>query len=175
MAYSNTYIRIHLIKNLDTKNGSCDDTVTIRKNFDTNEFELVYKDQNSGTPITHEVTGLYRARVLDYLYILFKNQALDEEAYKSVQLTLPALPCLIVSGDKLKDLYYRDHFLEAVGTGLDLLDNTESIKKIPSVRRSSFAYQAPAVNHNWSYETPVAQRSTAPGVRPQHLYFDDAF
>jgi len=169
MAYSDTSIRIHLINNDASKNG--DDTITIRKNFDTNEFDLVYRDQNNGEPITHQVSGLYRARVIDYLYMLFKNQALDEEGYKSVQLTLPALPRVIVSGDKFKDLYYREHFLEAVGTGLDLLDNTESLKVVPKVRRFSQPYAA--ADSQYSYETPLGRRSTAPGVRPQHLYFDD--
>ena len=174
MAYSDTSIRIHLINNEETKNG--DDVVVIRKNFDTNEFEITYRDQNNGDPITHEVTGLYRARVLEYLYTLFKNQSLDEEGYKSVQLTLPALPRMIVSGEKFKDLYYREHFLEAVGTGLDLLDTTSSIKKTPSARRSSFANPPPIRRYEWTtsdWETPLGRRSTAPGVRPQHLYFDD--
>lgn len=171
MPYSDTFVGIHLIHKDTSKNS--DDTITIRKNFETNEFDIMYRDQNNGQPITHEVTGLYRARVIDYLYMLFKNQALDEEGYASVQLTLPALPRVIVSGDKFKDLYYREHFLEAVGTGLDLLDNTENIKKVPSVRRFSQAYVAPP--SQYSYETPVSRRSTAPGVRPQHLYFDDAF
>lgn len=169
MAYSDTSVYIHLIHNDASKGG--DDTIRIRKNYETNEFEIIYRDQNNGEPITHQVTGLYRARVIDYLYMLFKNQALDEEGYKSVQLTLPALPRIIVSGDKFKDLYYREHFLEAVGSGLDLLDNTEAVKKVPSVRRFSQAYVAPA--SQYSYETPVGRRSTAPGVRPQHLYFDD--
>jgi hypothetical protein len=168
MAYSDTSISIHLIHSDAAKNA--DDKITIRKNFETNEFEVTYRDQNNGEPITHEVTGLYRARVLDYLYTLFKNQSLDEEGYKSIQLTLPALPRLIVSGDKFKDLYYREHFLEAVGTGLDLLDNTESVK-VPKVRRFSQPYAAAA--SQYSYETPLARRSTAPGVRPQHLYFDE--
>jgi hypothetical protein len=169
MAYSQTSIEIHLIN--DDASKKSDDLIRIRKNFETNEFEITYRDQNNGETITHEATGLYRQRVIEYLYILFKNQALDEEGYKSVQLTLPALPRLIVSGDKFKDLYYREHFLEAVETGLDLLDTTESIKKVPSVRRSSFQ---PVKQYDYSYETPVARRSTAPGVRPQHLYFDDA-
>ena len=168
MAYSDTSVRIHMIHCDASKNG--DDTVTIRKNFETNEFDIIYCDENNGEPITHEVSGLYRARVLDYLYILFKNQALDEEGYKSVQLTLPALPRLIVSGDKFKDLYYREHFLEAVSTGLDLLDNTESLK-VPKVRRFSQPYAAAA--SQYSYETPLGRRSTAPGARPQHLYFDE--
>jgi len=173
MAYSDTSIGIHLINN--DLSAKADDTILIRKNFETNEFEITYNDQNNGTPVTHKVTGLYRARVLDYLYMLFKNQSLDEEAYKSIQLTLPALPRMIVSGDKFKELYYREHFLEAVGTGLDLLDNTEKVKKVvPSVRRSSYVNLGASEPVNWSYHTP-ARRAPAPTVRPQHLYFDDSF
>lgn len=163
MAYSDTSVCINLIKNVSAKNG--DDVVTIRKNFDTNDFEIIYRDQNDGTPVVHHVSGLYRDRVIDYLYVLFKNQSLDDEGYTSVQLTLPALPRLIVSGEKFKDLYYREHFLEAVGTGLDLLDNTEAVKKAPSVRRFTSMNQL----YTQGYETPVARRSTA----PQHLFFDD--
>jgi hypothetical protein len=160
MAYSDTSIVIHLINN--TNQHTADDTVTIRKNLDTGDFEIVYKDQNSGSPIAHVLTGLYRARVMDYLYMLFKNQALDEEAYKNVQLTLPAMPRIIVSGDKFKDLYYREHFLELIGNSLDNLENASRKLKVPSVYRST-----------WGYQSPASRRSTAPGVVPQHLYFDD--
>jgi len=160
MAYSDTSIGIHLINN--DLSAKADDTILIRKNLAHGDFDITYKDQNNGSPITHVVNGLYRGRVMDYLYMLFKNQALDEEAYKSVQLTLPAMPRIIVSGDKFKDLYYREHFLEAVGNSLDLLENITNEKKVPSVRRES-----------WPYETPVSRRSTAPGVRPQHLFFDE--
>jgi hypothetical protein len=171
MAYSDTSVRIHLINDIDSKKG--DDTVDIRKNYETNEFDIVFRDQNGGNPVTHKVTGLYRARVIEYLYTLFKNQSLDEEGYSSIQLTMPALPRIIVSGDKFKDLYYREHFLEAVGTGLDLLDNTESVKKVvPSVRRSSYTNLGASEHDNWSYQTP-ARRAPAPTVRPQHLYFDE--
>jgi hypothetical protein len=160
MAYSDTSIVINLINNNSQHSG--DDTVTIRKNLDTGDFEIVYRDQNNGSPIVHNVTGLYRARVVDYLYMLFKNQALDEEGYKNVQLTLPAMPRIIVSGDKFKDLYYREHFLEVVSNSLDTMENVTTQKKFPSVRRET-----------WTYQTPVSRRSTAPGVLPQHLYFDD--
>lgn len=159
MAYSDTSICIYLI-NADSTRG--DDMVTIMKNLDLGDFEIVYKDKNDGSPITHVVRGLYRQRVLDYLYMLFKNQSLDEEAYMSIQVTLPAMPRIIVSGDKFKDLYYREHFLELIGNSLDTLENVYSKKKIPSVRRS-----------DWSYQTPVSRRSTAPGVVPQHLFFDE--
>ena len=163
MACSDTSICIYLINN-DSAHKA-DDIVIIRKNLDNGDFDITYKDQNNGSPVTHVVNGLYRARVIDYLYMLFKNQALDEEAYKSVQLTLPAMPRIIVSGDKFKDLYYREHFLEAVGNSLDMLENVSIQKKFPSVRRES-----------WVYETPApSRRSTAPGVRPQHLFFDENY
>jgi len=171
MSYSDTSIYIHLIHN--EKKALSDDTVKIIKNYETGDFEITFTDQNDGTPVVHKVYGLYRARVMDYLYMILKNQALDEEGYKSIQLTLPAMPRIIVAGEKLKDLYYREHFLEAVGTGLDLLDVTQNVKKVPSVRR--YSYAAPqSQQYDWSsYETPVGRRSTAAGARPQHLYFDD--
>jgi hypothetical protein len=159
MVYSDTSIVVYLI-NGDNKS---DDTVTIIKNLDLNDFEIVYKDQNDGTPITHVIRGLYRQRVVDYLYMLFKNQSLDEDAYSRVQVTIPAMPRMIVSGNKFKDLYYREHFIELIGNSLDTLENVYSKKKFPSVSRS-----------NWVYETPVSRRSTAPGVTPQHLFFDEA-
>ena len=160
MVYSDTSICIYLINNDSTQKA--DDMVIIRKNLTHGDFDITYKDQNNGSPVTHIVNGLYRSRVIDYLYMLFKNQALDEEAYKSVQLTLPAMPRIIVSGDKFKDLYYREHFLELVGNSLDLLENVTNEKKVPSVRRES-----------WGYQSPASRRSTAPGVLPQHLFFDD--
>jgi len=167
MTYSDTSVIIHLISNDNSSKG--DDVITIRKNLETGEFKLNYRDQNNGSPVVHNVDGLYRARVLEYIYTLFKNQSLDEEGYQSVQLTLPALPRVIVSGDKFKELYYRDHFLEAVGTGLDLLENTEAVKA-PKARRFTSVGDEPGY---YGFNTPVSRRSTAPGVRPQHLYFDE--
>lgn len=151
-------IMIHLINDDKSTNG--DDTIRIAKNYDTNEFDITYTDQNNGEPVTHLVTGLYRARVIDYLYILFKNQALDEQGYMSVQMTIPGMPRVIVSGDKFKDLYYREHFMEAVGSGLDLLENVTSKKK-------------KVYSYSNDYTTPVSRRSTANGVLPQHLFFDE--
>jgi hypothetical protein len=161
MAYSDTSICIYLINNDSSQKA--DDVVIIRKNLDNGDFDITYKDQNNGSPVTHVANGLYRARVIDYLYMLFKNQALDEEAYKSVQLTLPAMPRIIVSGDKFKDLYYREHFLEAVGNSLDMLENVSVKNKFQPVPRE-----------DWGYQSPASRRSTAPGVVPQHLFFDDA-
>jgi hypothetical protein len=41
---------------------------------------------------------------MNYLYILLKNQFLDEEGYQKLQLSLPAMPRMIVSGDKFKQV-----------------------------------------------------------------------
>jgi hypothetical protein len=161
MPYSDTSISFNLIN--DEGNYRMDDNIRIRKNYMTNEFDISYNDQNDGSPVTHKVSGLSRSRVLEYVYLLFKNQYIDDAGYKSIQITLPAMPRIIVSGDKFKQVYYREHFMEVLEMGLDLLENTTNVKQsIPRVHRS-----------NWIYETPVSNRSTAPGVRPQHLFFDE--
>jgi hypothetical protein len=160
MAYSDTSIYIHLIHN--EKNSLSDDTVKIVKNYETGDFDITFTDQNDGTLIVHKAFGLYRTRVLDYLYMLFKNQALDEEGYKSIQLTLPAMPRIIVAGEKMKDLYYREHFLELLGTSIDLLENVSNVKKA--------SYIAPV--YNGADEDIAYNYSTPRGPRPQHLFFD---
>ena len=162
MAYSDTCIHIHLIHNV--KNSSSDDIVKIVKNYETGDFDITFTDQNDGSPVVHKAFGLYRARVIDYLYMLLKNQALDEDGYKNLQLTLPAMPRIIVAGEKMKDLYYREHFLELLGTGLDLLDNVSNVHKkssnIPPV------YDGADEEVVYNYSTP------RPCGRPQHLFFD---
>jgi hypothetical protein len=161
MPYSDTSIMIHLINN--DKLHANDDTIRIRNNLDTNSFDITYVDQNGGSRITHNLSGLTHSCVLNYLYMLFKNQSLDEEGYKSVQLTLPALPRIIVSGEKFKDLYYREHFLMAIETGLEHIENVENVKlTVPSVHRTRY-----------TYETPVSRRSTAHASVPQHLKFEE--
>lgn len=152
MAYSTTTVQIVMIKE-----GASDDTITIRKDFSTNEFEILYVDDNDGTPVTHKATGLYRDRVLEYVYMVLKNQALDDEGYDSVQFTMPAMPRVIVPGSDFKDLYKREHFYELVGTGLDMLDNCEKVQKRAS---SSF-----------TLHTPMNRTTINPAVR--HLFFDE--
>ena len=141
MSYSDTSIQINLINSFHGE-GEKDDTIRIRKDLDLNEFELTYTDQNDGTPVIHLVTGMYRARVMEYLYMLLKNQALDEEGYSSIQVTVPAMPRVMISAEKMKDLYYREHFLDVIGTGLDLLDNVESLTKVQPLRRGSTAHHS---------------------------------
>ena len=124
MAYSDTVIDICLI---NTSNCKEDDKIRIRKNLEFGDYEVVYTDQNNGEPITFKSSSMYRARVLEYVYMLLKNQSLDEEGYLNIQVNLPSMPRVIVSGDKFKDVYYRDHFQELIGTGLDLLDTSEKV------------------------------------------------
>jgi hypothetical protein len=163
MAYSDTSIYIHLIHN--DKKALSDDTVKIVKNYETGDFDITFTDQNDGScPVVHKAHGLYRARVVDYLYMLFKNQALDEEGYKSIQLTPPAMPRIIVAGEKMKDLYYREHFLELLGTSLDLLENVSNVQKKAS-------YIAP-VYDGADDDVAYSNYTTPRGPRPQHLFFD---
>ena len=124
MAYSDTMIDICLI---NTSNWKEDDKIRIRKNLEFGDYEVVYIDQNNGEPITFKSSSMYRARVLEYIYMLLKNQSLDEQGYLNIQVNLPSMPRVIVSGDKFKDVYYRDHFQELIGTGLDLLDTSEKV------------------------------------------------
>jgi hypothetical protein len=161
MAYSDTCIHIHLIHNV--KISSSDDIVKIVKNYETGDFDVTFTDQNDGSPVVHKAIGLYRARVIDYLYMLLKNQALDEDGYKNLQLTLPAMPRIIVAGEKMKDLYYREHFLELLGTSLDLLDNVSNVPNKPSYLPPVYDGADDEVAYNYS---------TPRGPRPQHLFFD---
>jgi hypothetical protein len=62
------------------------------------------------------------------MYLLFKNQSLDEEAPCQVQVNLPSMPRVIVSGDKFQGLYYREHFSELIDSGLDFMDNSFKIR-----------------------------------------------
>ena len=134
-------ITLRLINGDDQKN---DAMVRIRKNLATNEFELTFTDPNmGGSKIVHVMSGLYRQKVLDYIYYLLKNQYLDEEGFESLQVDLPAMPTMIVSGSNIRDVYYREHFYELIGFGLDSLDTTT---KVAEKKPVSYRYnQTPVV------------------------------
>ena len=136
MAYSDTSISIHLLKNL--ANEKLDDTVRIVKNLEDSAFELTFKD--NGDPVTHKVYEMTRDTVCDYVYLLLKNLSLDEDGYQSIQISLPAMPRMIVSASKLKDTYYTEHFLEVIENSLSMLDKVEklSIKKPLEKKQSSY-------------------------------------
>ena len=107
--------------------SSTDDSMRIRKNFESGEFEMVYTDSHDVNKQVHKLQSLYRQRVVDHVYLTLKNLTMDEDNFFQVQLNLPAMPLLLVSVESLKDLYYREHLLELVENGLDNLDVLEKI------------------------------------------------
>jgi hypothetical protein len=159
-------ISIHLTRDAHSKN---DDVITIKKNTEYNDFEITYTDPNEGSKIKQRITGMYREKVLQYMYLLMKNLYLDEQKFKDVQFNMAGMPRMIVSSSEFSDVYYRDHFEELMGFGLDTLDSVEDVK----VRVDNY--------NEYDYETPEHGRSGAlnrevyrdVGVRSgRHLFFD---
>jgi hypothetical protein len=132
--------------------SSTDDSMRVRKNFESGEFELVYKDSHDSKKQVHTLTGLYRQRVLDHVYLALKNLTMDEDNFFQVQLNMPAMPPVLVSVENLSDVYYRDHLLELVGNGLDNLDVLETVKYVRPPTASSaavdeYADMPPLISH----------------------------
>jgi hypothetical protein len=174
MVYSSTNIEIVLIKKdkVVRDDTSPDDYISIRKNLDLNEFELTFKEKSGDTMknIVHLTKGMYHNKVMDYIHLLFKNQYLDDEPYTHIQVNIPAMPRIIISGDKFNDVYYREHVCELISMGLDLLGDTASVptkKNVPLM--SIYDYVYPSYTE---YPLP-SPRSTSPGVLPQHLFWDE--
>ena len=105
MALTTSSVKIHLINNID--NGNVDDSIVIKKNPLDNSYSVTYSDQNNGSPVKHLVTGLHRDNLEDYVYMILKNQSIDEDGYKYIQVTAPAMPRVLVSGSLMKEVYYR--------------------------------------------------------------------
>ena len=120
MALTTSSVKIHLINNMD--NGNLDDSIVIKKNALDKSYSVTYSDQNNGSPVKHLVTGLHRDNLEDYVYMILKNQSIDEDGYKYIQVTAPAMPRVLVSGSLMKEVYYREHMIEMLGTSLDLLE-----------------------------------------------------
>jgi len=173
MVYSDTPIIIRLIR--DTNNSTLDDTVVIRRNNSEGAFEITYTDCNEGRPVTHKATFLPHSRVADYVYILFKNQYLDEEAFNQVQLELPAMPRVIVSGDKFNQDYYRKHFAEAIDVGLYMLEATEKVKKdVTPLKKNDSFYCSSAPSRPCSQPAPSKACNFSCSATPKHIYFNDS-
>ena len=158
------YISIYLTRDAS---GTNDDVITIKKNTQYNEFEITYTDPNEGSMIKQKVTGLYREKVLQYIYLLMKNLYLDEQKFKNVQFNMPAMPRVMVSCTEFSDLYYRDHIEELMGFCLDTLESVEDVKV--------------SVDYKSEYKTPEYGRSAAlnrevdrdlGGRSGRHLFFD---
>jgi len=68
---------------------------------------------------------------------------------------------VIIPGEKFREVYYRDHFSDVISMGLENLEY--AYKKVEaSVPRVSEPLRVPHVFN-----------STMPGLRPQHIFFDD--
>lgn len=126
MAYTDTCVEIRFINNMS--DTSSDDKIVIRRDLYEGFYDLVYTDNNNGKPITFNLTTENRADIMQYMYLLFKNQSLDEEAPSKVQVNIPSMPRIIVSGDKFQELYYREHFSELIDSGLDFMDNSFKVR-----------------------------------------------
>lgn len=169
MVYSTSNINIQLIKKeSDSKN---DDSIIIRKNLAYNEFELSYTERDgTDTAIVFSTVGMTHAKVLEYVYILLKNQSLDNEPYAFIQVNNPAMPRVIFAGDKFEQVYYREHVYEMISTGLDLLDTTSSQKKDRLVVKKAKKTQMDCTGCGDTVRSGGCAREN---VRPQHLFFDE--
>ena len=84
---------------------------------------------------------------------------------------MPALPRVIVSGDKFKDVYYREHFYELVGFGLDSL---ETVSKTPTRPTTSKCPNLMIQRAQAALDYAAQMNAdTARFIRPQHLFFDE--
>ena len=164
MAYSDTSMIIHLVK--DLKTTSLDDTVSIRKNLEDSVFEVTFKD--NGDPLIHRAHEMTRDNVCDYVYLLLKSLTMDEDGYQSIQFSLPAMPRVIISVSKLQDLYYRQHFIELIENSLSMLDKVEKLViKKPSERKTAkSACSSYYCNRNESSWPDL------PASPPAHRYFE---
>ena len=136
--------------------ASHDDIISVRKDLSTGEFQVSYKDENNGDPTTHVMNYLYRARVLDHLYLVLKNQNIDDDGFEAVQFNLPAMPRMLVNIQKFADVYYREHFLDLIGNALDCLDTLETACSRHSTRASAKAAPAQTREEAWA-EVDIAR------------------
>lgn len=128
----------------DTSQSNTDDVMSIRKNFQDGEFVLTYNDENNGSPVTHTISFGCRMDLVNHLYLTLKNQAMDDDGFKSVQFSLPAMPRILVSIDRFREAYYREHFLDLLENGLDTLDRVETTSALQKAREKAKAEKAKA-------------------------------
>lgn len=196
MAYS-AKIELVLINDRSAKEGNNDDKIVIRKNLDYNEFEITYTERSGlDTPVVYKTTGMYYEKVLNYVYMFLKNQYADDEPYHHVQVNIPAMPRVIMSSSKFKEVYFREHLYDLISTGLDLLETTVLVKDVVAPRatdnanlinsnliNSNYNHNNTNYNHNSTnysqnnsntnyYPNQPSARSSAAGAVPQHLYWD---
>ena len=64
------------------------------------------------------------------------------------------MPAIILSGDKFKDSFYRDHVIDLVKMGLELLETTES-GYVRSKKASSYTPNYSSKNDFWATDEPL--------------------
>jgi len=176
-AYSSYSFEILFIRGHGTP-AHTDDSLKIRKNFETGEFEILYRDSYISKPVVHKLHNLYRQRVVDHVYLILKNLTMDEENFYQIQLNLPAMPPVLLNVEKLKDLYYRDHILELVENGLDNLDVLEKIglarplasppfvrtSTVTSTAEDEYADMPPLISNSELQQLQNARRALSPSM-----------
>lgn len=198
--YSKVSLQLILINDVTKQ----DDSVSIRKNLTYNEFDLTFIENTPGElPIRFSITGLSHQGALDYVHTLLKSQCVDDEPYTRIQVNAPATPRLIISSEKLKDLYYRDHVYDMISGGLHYLETASVERVVKKSLKVTKAVKIPAApkkpvvplpdsddesesdgeidyyKSKYDYSACNKQcshpspRSTPSGLRPQHLFWDE--
>ena len=194
--YSPLSILITFIRKDQRADSYSDDRLSIRKNFGTNDFEITYRDANVGigavgcTPVLHKLTGLYRERVLEHVYLLLKNQYLDTDGFAEIQLDVPAMPRVLLKAESMYDLYYREHIYELIGAALDNLESGERVEPKtqtqPSAHLNTQFYEPqtpePVIRQTARTPHPLRRSSRIASTAEytdygadgrQHLFFDE--
>jgi hypothetical protein len=124
MQYSDTSITLHLIKSVEKLTG--DDIIRIRMNLITNSYELTYTDNEE--KLVHSVSFSSQIEIRDHLFFVLENLNLDVDDYKFIQVSVPAMPRLLLSSSSLKTSYYRDHIMDLLNHALFILEKVNKIK-----------------------------------------------
>jgi len=157
-------IHLHLIRS-ETQ-CSTDDSLKISLNHETGNYTLKYTDKNTETnsnSISESFDDLGHCAVAEHMRVLIKSVALDEQGFSKIQMDVPGMPRMILSVDKLREVYYREHIADMIHSGLHIMMNSKKPvfveDKVPDApmkkRRTSMAQSNPECNQ------PVSR----------HLYF----
>jgi hypothetical protein len=159
-------VKIHLVRTSNSLENT-DDTIKIRKNLTTGEFELTYCDPNEHCSThVHTLRTLFHSTVNHHLNLLFKSLSIDDEPFHQVQFTLPAMPRILVNVEKFKDAYYRDHFMNLINNALD---------QITKVELDTFRKDRPTSSTSMKWETTRTAREQVDRVLGESVdrYFHD--
>lgn len=133
---------------------------------------VTYTDENQGSPVFHTISFGCRMDLVNHLYLTLKNQAIDDDGFKSVQFSLPAMPRILVEISKFKEVYYREHFLDLLENGLDTLDRVETTSAAQKAREKAKALKAKAEAEKAKAEEEQARN---PAYYYDFTYDDDIY